>query len=543
MRSEFSLAGLWYVEIGIAHLQMSDTNASSQQAAILIFGMHRSGTSALTRMLSLLGCELPKTLMRPNQYNAPGYWESERVCALNDRILKSVGSSWKGWRSLQSEEGEAPRLEAFENEAQLLLREEFGDSDVIVLKDPRLCRIAPFWLHILETAGIQPKALFTIRHPFEVATSLETRDRMGPGLSCLIWLHHVLEAEHATRHVPRVFTSYDQLLLEKAGVGRRAGEQFGISWPNAVDEVADEIAGFLSGKYRHSQLDRDGKADADAMAGWLRDAFQILTKWAEFGEDSANHDRLDEIRTAFGVASATFAPAVDEGEKARTELHALEQVSQTEKRRSAARIAELEMQLQEKQAELETQLRAARATLEMQLRETGAEHEMQLRDSRAELETQLRETRAKLATQLREKQAEIERGRADRAKLQAALEAHLAQSTELSHRLRDEEAKSRNSAAMLDRMRKAASGEFGKAVVQLLQALSRPVLGKQFRLWLQTRVLRGTGVFDGQWYVNRYQDLAQAQVDPERHYIEYGAQEGREPNAAFAKAMDEVVSD
>ena len=41
-----------------------DTRPSvkGKKTAILVAGMHRSGTSALARTLSLLGCDLPKTL-------------------------------------------------------------------------------------------------------------------------------------------------------------------------------------------------------------------------------------------------------------------------------------------------------------------------------------------------------------------------------------------------------------------------------------------------------------------------------------------------
>ena len=35
-----------------------------------------------------------------------------------------------------------------------------------------------------------------------------------------------------------------------------------------------------------------------------------------------------------------------------------------------------------------------------------------------------------------------------------------------------------------------------------------------------------------------YKDVADERVDPLRHYIEHGASEGREPNAAIMEAYD-----
>ena len=40
--------------------------------ALLVLGMHRNGTSALTRVLNLLGADLPKKLLGPNLSNQAG---------------------------------------------------------------------------------------------------------------------------------------------------------------------------------------------------------------------------------------------------------------------------------------------------------------------------------------------------------------------------------------------------------------------------------------------------------------------------------------
>ena len=62
--------------------------------ALLVMGMHRSGTSALARVLSLRGAELPAHLMPPNHGNASGYWEPAPIVAINDEMLEYFGSAW-----------------------------------------------------------------------------------------------------------------------------------------------------------------------------------------------------------------------------------------------------------------------------------------------------------------------------------------------------------------------------------------------------------------------------------------------------------------
>ena len=123
---------------------------------VLVLGMHRSGTSALTRVLNLLGCDLPKTLMGANKTNEAGHWESLPICRLNDEILSSAGSNWHDWLAFNPGWYSSPRAAEYKEKALALLEEEFGQSRLFVLKDPRICRFAPFWLDVLETAGVKP---------------------------------------------------------------------------------------------------------------------------------------------------------------------------------------------------------------------------------------------------------------------------------------------------------------------------------------------------------------------------------------------------
>ncbi len=41
------------------------------------------------------------------------------------------------------------------------------------------------------------------------------------------------------------------------------------------------------------------------------------------------------------------------------------------------------------------------------------------------------------------------------------------------------------------------------------------------------------GLLDREWYLAAYPDVAAAAVDPLRHYLDFGAAEGRAPNALF----------
>src|SRR4249919_4299322 len=68
--------------------------------AILVLGMHRSGTSALTRVLNLHGVALGDNLMDPAPDNPSGFWENRDVVDMHDRLLAGLDRGWQDPRPL-----------------------------------------------------------------------------------------------------------------------------------------------------------------------------------------------------------------------------------------------------------------------------------------------------------------------------------------------------------------------------------------------------------------------------------------------------------
>jgi hypothetical protein len=60
---------------------------------VCVLGMHRSGTSVVTRVLNLLGVFLgpEDRLIRPATDNPRGFWEHGPIMRLNQRILARLG--------------------------------------------------------------------------------------------------------------------------------------------------------------------------------------------------------------------------------------------------------------------------------------------------------------------------------------------------------------------------------------------------------------------------------------------------------------------
>ena len=67
----------------------------AKKKAIIILGMHRSGTSAVTRICNLLGADLGSKLLKAIKgNNDKGFFEHRDVVDVNDKILYEMDSSW-----------------------------------------------------------------------------------------------------------------------------------------------------------------------------------------------------------------------------------------------------------------------------------------------------------------------------------------------------------------------------------------------------------------------------------------------------------------
>lgn len=283
---------------------------TASRTAVLILGMHRSGTSTMTGLLSLLGCDLPATVMPANDFNAKGYFESLEVCKLNDEILFSCNSIWHDWQSIDPAWFQSDKASEFVVRARAVLEKEYGDSPLFLLKDPRICRLLPFWLKVLRHAGIDLVIVQTHRNPMEVGQSLKVRNGLHIELVQLLWLQHVLSAERYTRHVKRVFISYERLLLNWQLEMSRISDALGLPWPRSVEQVRAEIDDFLSPSLRHYQTPKEFILNGSEVSMWITDTYAAFEVWADLGEDMAHRGILDRVFDEFNQAAPNFAPVV-----------------------------------------------------------------------------------------------------------------------------------------------------------------------------------------------------------------------------------------
>ena len=294
-----------------------------EKSVILVTGMHRSGTSAVTRVLSLLGCALPRAVTESARDNEKGFWENPAIRDLNDRILVSAGSAWDDWEPFDSRWYASPIAGGFRDDARAILEDEFGDGRLFVVKDPRICRLLPFWTDAVRSFGAEPFIVSPVRNPLDVAASLEERDGIHPSIGLLMWLRHVLDTEAASRDLRRVYLRYEHLLFKTHAVVDRLGDALGVVWPTRSTRTNMEIEEFLSPTLRHHQNDDTGVVGNPRLSHWLRSSFEILDRWA-CGSVVRKKDfsALDRVRAAFDDAAPAFGSALAVGVKAARDLTA-----------------------------------------------------------------------------------------------------------------------------------------------------------------------------------------------------------------------------
>jgi hypothetical protein len=285
---------------------------TKKSVAVLVLGMHRSGTSAFTGMLNIFGVDGPSSIIAPDEHNQAGYWESGEIAALNDEILDSAGVQWNDWEPVSKEWFESPKFEEYCERAALLVKKLFGNSKFFVLKDPRICRLLPFWRAVLESSVARVVVASPIRHPHEVAASLLKRNGMNPSVAQLIWLRHVLDAEFDSRELERFYFKYDDLLQDWRGLTHKLSESLKLKWPRKSSVTETRIDAFLRPTLRHNNVSAFRGPEHSSLLSWVEEAYSIFERWTVGNVESSDQQTLDRLRTSLTDAAGVFARPIAE---------------------------------------------------------------------------------------------------------------------------------------------------------------------------------------------------------------------------------------
>lgn len=261
----------------------------SNKAAYLVLGMHRSGTSALTKVLSGSGAALPRSLIEGDASNPLGYFESWKIVALNTARLNATGSAWDDPFAFPMRLWPREKEQLWREHARASLVEDFDlASDHPLMKDPRLSILLPAWRPIIEDLALDARCVIAVRHPLAVAASLARRDSFTVQKSVLLWINYMLAAATYSEGLPRVFVSYDALLSDWRAQAARIEAGVGAPTPASSPLAAAELDRVVTADLRRSAS--DGNLGS---LGWIGEVAAGLFEWLQAAvEDRAADPQL-----------------------------------------------------------------------------------------------------------------------------------------------------------------------------------------------------------------------------------------------------------
>lgn len=371
--------------------------STTPRTAYLVLGMHRSGTSAMTQLLSLAGAVLPENVMPGDEHNAQGYFEPWKIALLNDERLRAAGSAWDDVFAFPFRPLSRKDDRAWANRAMALVGEEYGEARFPLLKDPRVTVLLPLWRTVLADLDIAARCVIPVRHPLAVAGSLRRRDGFVEQKSVLVWTAYMLAAEAYTRDLPRAFVGYDALLADWRAQVDRIEAAHDAPLPALNERAARRIDKALAPDLRHNAASGELQA-----LGWPGEIAARVLAWFEAAARDENPSRepLEAAAAELARRAAEMGPLVS---PATRDLD----VTRAERLEARAKVAVLEETLVRDREVLEEGWRSTIQRLD--------QHRERLAALEAQLEAQRREAAAQMEAQRAEAAARLEAERAQAA--------------------------------------------------------------------------------------------------------------------------------
>ena len=154
----------------------------SNNRIVCVLGMHRSGTSALSKLITQLGFQAGDNLIPADEDNEEGYFEDIDIYRLNQDILSFLYLSWD-----RVEEFNLRKIyflfdlvwEKFGEKAINIVQSKLEKENLLLIKDPRISILVPFWEEVFKHTGASVSYVLSVRNPLDVAKSLQKRNTVS----------------------------------------------------------------------------------------------------------------------------------------------------------------------------------------------------------------------------------------------------------------------------------------------------------------------------------------------------------------------------
>jgi len=283
-------------------------NENSRKKIIVVLGMHRSGTSAITRSLKAIGINLGGKFVPTAGDNERGFWEDSDIVAFNDVLLSKLGYQWYGNTVIGSLNWDNDIIKSAKQKAIVMLEEKLLQSGVFAFKDPRTAVLIEFWMEVFRDLNLSISFLIALRNPLDVAESLFKRNQLPRDKSLLLWTASVVQSINFTKNEACLVVSYDDMLHSPVEQLSRISSVFDLP---PVDEESEAVLSYCH-DFLTKDLKHNNNSDVDlyqesSVPSVVRDVYFFLRKVAS-DEIKINSKEFDSSWITLGERFRDITP-------------------------------------------------------------------------------------------------------------------------------------------------------------------------------------------------------------------------------------------
>ena len=230
------------------------TLEKGRRPIVVVIGMHRSGTSLCSHILSMLGVDMADEV-GVNQGNQKGHWERWEIMALQDEILALLNRSYYTPQHdfpLPPAWWAEPGVRAVQTRIENFLSEKLKGKGLFGFKDPRTTRLLPMWLRIFKDLDLAPRFVLCLREPSQMARSLHERDGLDPAAGEYRALNYLADC---FRYIPRhdlCIVNYEEWFGDYSDNLNGLMNFLDIEWEQSQADLGAAVGAIVDRDLRHS---------------------------------------------------------------------------------------------------------------------------------------------------------------------------------------------------------------------------------------------------------------------------------------------------
>jgi GT2 family glycosyltransferase/glycosyltransferase involved in cell wall biosynthesis len=521
-------------------------------AQLVVLGMHRSGTSAVTGALSAMGAYVgdEDSLTGKNWENPAGFFERKDLRAICDSILHASGADW--WKVANFDphrvSHSVTRARMPELQAVVARLDEDAEKNVAwVVKEPRLCLLYP----ILQRALLRPQIILTLRHPLEVAKSLRSRNGFSMEAGVALWEAYMVNAIRSCMNADPIIVNYEDLVSSPKPTLEKLANELAARGVEGLDpdSGAASVVGSLHREVDDHEHDyllteaqvalwetlKSGKLPAGKPSISERGKETLLAFEVDEGTRKSLEAEIRSLRQQLQDAKAEAAKvdALTEEVNGHTAANAELRTELASESARSKRLTENVDALKAKLLFLQNEVLAGKQSLQAET-DKAVILEQELGEQSARLEEVIEQIR-KLKTSGAEKARSLNEVRDQRDQLKTALARADVKTDRLEQELSAQLVKlnaAQNFRTEIFHSLRWRVG--GLALLPLVPVrFVRAKLARR-KNRMNRMLIEASDLFDRDWYLAHNPDVTDSGIDALEHYINTGWRDGREPGPNFS---------